>query len=122
MSAVLNPKPAFAVCDGNEAAALAVSLSNVDMVAIYPITPQSSLVEYLAKYAADGKRCEPAFKRREDNRYDTTEKAQGSERDMGDANHIAWAESCGRRVSTDALKRRWARFRGGLQRVFEFGH
>jgi phenylglyoxylate dehydrogenase alpha subunit len=55
MSAVLKPKPAFAVCDGNEAAALAVALSNVDMVAIYPITPQSSLVEYLAKFAADGK-------------------------------------------------------------------
>lgn len=55
MSAVLKPKPEFTVCDGNEAAALAVSLSNVDMVAIYPITPQSSLVEYLAKFAADGK-------------------------------------------------------------------
>lgn len=55
MSAVLKPKQKFIVCDGNEAAAWAVSLSQVDMVAIYPITPQSSLVEYLAKFAADGK-------------------------------------------------------------------
>jgi phenylglyoxylate dehydrogenase alpha subunit len=55
VSAVLKPKQAFAVCDGNEAAALAVALSNVDMVAVYPITPQSSLVEYLAKFAAEGK-------------------------------------------------------------------
>ncbi|HUX25203.1 MAG TPA: hypothetical protein VMV87_11355 [Burkholderiales bacterium] len=60
MSAVLAPKPAQAeakivVCDGNEAAAWAVSLANVDMVAVYPITPQSSLVEYLAKFIADGR-------------------------------------------------------------------
>src|SRR5512141_3034208 len=60
MSAVLAPKPAKAesrlvVCDGNEAAAWAVSLANVDMVAVYPITPQSSLVEYLAKFIADGR-------------------------------------------------------------------
>jgi phenylglyoxylate dehydrogenase alpha subunit len=55
VSAVLKPKQAFAVCDGNEAAALAVALSNVDMVAVYPITPQSSLVEYIAKFAAEGK-------------------------------------------------------------------
>ena len=44
----------FVVCDGNEAAAWAVSLARVDMVAVYPITPQSSLVEYLAKFVADG--------------------------------------------------------------------
>ena len=53
------PKPAAApkviVCDGNEAAAWAVSLAQVDMVAVYPITPQSSLVEYLAKFIADGR-------------------------------------------------------------------
>ncbi len=60
MSAVLAPKPAKAeskivVCDGNEAAAWAVSLANIDMVAVYPITPQSSLVEYLAKFIADGR-------------------------------------------------------------------
>ena len=55
MSAVLKPKSKLVVCDGNEAAAWAVSLSNVDMVAVYPITPQSSLVEYLAKFIADGR-------------------------------------------------------------------
>ncbi len=47
-------KPAFLVCDGNEAAAWAVAMARVDMVAVYPITPQSSLVEYLAKLVADG--------------------------------------------------------------------
>jgi len=55
MSAVLKPKPQYIVCDGNEAAARAVTLAQVDMVAVYPITPQSSLVEYLAKFVADGK-------------------------------------------------------------------
>jgi pyruvate ferredoxin oxidoreductase alpha subunit/phenylglyoxylate dehydrogenase alpha subunit len=47
--------PRHIVCDGNEAAALAVALARVDMVAVYPITPQSSLVEYLAKFIADGR-------------------------------------------------------------------
>lgn len=57
MSAVepLAPQHRFLVCDGNEAAALAVALARVDMVAVYPITPQSSLVEYLAKFIADGR-------------------------------------------------------------------
>jgi len=55
MSAVIQPRKAkYVVCDGNEAAALAVALARVDMVAVYPITPQSSLVEYLAKFIADG--------------------------------------------------------------------
>lgn len=43
------------VCDGNEAAAWGVALARADMVAVYPITPQSSLVEYLAKFIADGR-------------------------------------------------------------------
>jgi pyruvate ferredoxin oxidoreductase alpha subunit/phenylglyoxylate dehydrogenase alpha subunit len=43
------------VCDGNEAAAWGAALSRPDMVAVYPITPQSSLVEYLAKFIAEGK-------------------------------------------------------------------
>jgi pyruvate ferredoxin oxidoreductase alpha subunit/phenylglyoxylate dehydrogenase alpha subunit len=51
----VKPKPKVIVCDGNEAAAWGVSLANVDMVAVYPITPQSSLVEYLAKFVADGR-------------------------------------------------------------------
>ncbi|MFH1043702.1 MAG: phenylglyoxylate dehydrogenase [Pseudomonadota bacterium] len=55
MSTILKPKSKLIVCDGNEAAAWAVSLANVDMVAVYPITPQSSLVEYLAKFIADGR-------------------------------------------------------------------
>lgn len=55
MSAVLQPKRKVVVCDGNEAAAWAVALARVDMVAVYPITPQSSLVEYLAKFVADGR-------------------------------------------------------------------
>ena len=54
MSAVLKPLSRVVVCDANEAAAWGVALSRVDMVAVYPITPQSSLVEYLAKFIADG--------------------------------------------------------------------
>ncbi len=57
MSAVLAPEAKqrnTIVCDGNEAAAWAVALARVEMVAVYPITPQSSLVEYLAKFVADG--------------------------------------------------------------------
>jgi len=55
MSAVLKQIPKFIVCDGNEAAAWAVAAARVEMVAVYPITPQSSLVEYLAKFVADGR-------------------------------------------------------------------
>lgn len=42
------------VCDGNEAAAWGVKLSRPDVIAVYPITPQSSLVETLAKFVAEG--------------------------------------------------------------------
>ena len=42
------------VCDGNEAAAWGVSKANPDMVAVYPITPQSSLAEYISQFVADG--------------------------------------------------------------------
>jgi pyruvate ferredoxin oxidoreductase alpha subunit/phenylglyoxylate dehydrogenase alpha subunit len=48
-------KPKLIVCEGNEAAALGVALARPDMVAVYPITPQSSLVEAVAKLIADGK-------------------------------------------------------------------
>ncbi|HRP95428.1 MAG TPA: phenylglyoxylate dehydrogenase [Rhodocyclaceae bacterium] len=48
-------KPKLMVCEGNEAAALGVALARPDMVAVYPITPQSSLVEAVAKLIADGK-------------------------------------------------------------------
>lgn len=42
------------VCDGNEAAAWGVARAKPDMVAVYPITPQSSLAEYIAQFVADG--------------------------------------------------------------------
>ncbi|CAA7613065.1 NADH-dependent phenylglyoxylate dehydrogenase subunit alpha [Candidatus Terasakiella magnetica] len=42
------------VCDGNEAAARAVVLARPDVVSVFPITPQSSLVESLAQFVADG--------------------------------------------------------------------
>jgi len=43
------------VCEGNEAAALAAALARPDMVSVYPITPQSSLVEHVARLIADGR-------------------------------------------------------------------
>lgn len=43
------------LCEGNEAAALAVALARPDMVAVYPITPQTSLVEKLASLIAEGR-------------------------------------------------------------------
>ncbi|NNF98546.1 MAG: phenylglyoxylate dehydrogenase [Desulfobacteraceae bacterium] len=46
--------PKKLVCDGNEAAAWGVVLSRPDMVAVYPITPQSSLAEYISQFVADG--------------------------------------------------------------------
>ena len=42
------------VCDGNEAAAWGVARSKPDMVAVFPITPQSSLAEYISQMVADG--------------------------------------------------------------------
>jgi phenylglyoxylate dehydrogenase alpha subunit len=42
------------VCDGNEAAAWGVARSKPDMVAVFPITPQSSLAEYISQFVADG--------------------------------------------------------------------
>jgi pyruvate ferredoxin oxidoreductase alpha subunit len=39
---------------GNMAAAQAAKLAEVDVVAAYPITPQTSIVEYLAKFVANG--------------------------------------------------------------------
>ena len=43
--------PQLMLVEGNEAAALGVALARPDMVAVYPITPQTSLVEKLAKSA-----------------------------------------------------------------------
>jgi len=42
------------VVDGNKAAALGAMLSKPIMVAAYPITPQTPLVEYLSQLVADG--------------------------------------------------------------------
>lgn len=42
------------VVTGNEAAALAVKMCRPGVIAAYPITPQSSIVEYLGQYVADG--------------------------------------------------------------------
>jgi len=46
--------PKMIVCDGNEAAAWGVARARPDMVAVYPITPQSSLAEYISQFVADG--------------------------------------------------------------------
>jgi pyruvate ferredoxin oxidoreductase alpha subunit len=46
--------PTRCVVDGNAAAAEAMKLARVEVVAAYPVTPQSPLVEKLASYTADG--------------------------------------------------------------------
>jgi pyruvate ferredoxin oxidoreductase alpha subunit len=40
--------------NGDEAIALAVKQSDVDVVAAYPITPQTIIVEKFSEYVADG--------------------------------------------------------------------
>lgn len=40
--------------EGSEAVAMAVKLADVDLIAAYPITPQTHIVEILSKYVADG--------------------------------------------------------------------
>jgi pyruvate/2-oxoacid:ferredoxin oxidoreductase alpha subunit len=42
------------VCDGNLSAAHAVMLARPDVIAIYPITPQTSLIEKISKFKAEG--------------------------------------------------------------------
>jgi phenylglyoxylate dehydrogenase alpha subunit len=54
-SSAASNKPHFIVCEGNEAAAIGVGLARPDVVAVYPITPQSSLVEHLSQMIADGR-------------------------------------------------------------------
>ena len=44
----------FDVINGNKAAAIAAALVNPDIIAAYPITPQTPVVEYLTQFAADG--------------------------------------------------------------------
>ena len=42
------------IVDGNHAAALGAMLARPDVIAAYPITPQTPLVQYLSQYVADG--------------------------------------------------------------------
>lgn len=42
------------IMDGNEAAALAAKLARVKVISAYPITPQTTVVEKLAEYTANG--------------------------------------------------------------------
>ncbi|MBW2000499.1 MAG: hypothetical protein JRJ29_21400 [Deltaproteobacteria bacterium] len=42
------------VCDGNLAAAYGVLLAKPDVIAIYPITPQTSLIEKISRFKAEG--------------------------------------------------------------------
>ncbi len=42
------------VIDGNQAVSLGVKLSGVEVIAAYPITPQTSIVEELSNYCDDG--------------------------------------------------------------------
>lgn len=44
----------FDVINGNMAAAIGASLAKPDVIAAYPITPQTPVVEYLTKFVADG--------------------------------------------------------------------
>jgi pyruvate/2-oxoacid:ferredoxin oxidoreductase alpha subunit len=42
------------VCNGNEATAYAVMMSRPDVIATYPITPQTPIIEKLSQFRADG--------------------------------------------------------------------
>ncbi len=42
------------VLNGNQSAAIAAALCRPGIIAAYPITPQTPLVEYLAEFAANG--------------------------------------------------------------------
>ncbi len=44
-----------AIMNGNKAAAIGAALVGPDVIAAYPITPQTPIVEYLTQFAADGK-------------------------------------------------------------------
>ena len=48
------PSKEVKVCDGNMAAAYGVLVCNPDVIGIYPITPQTTLVEDICKFKADG--------------------------------------------------------------------
>lgn len=44
----------FDVVNGNKAAAIGAALAKPDVIAAYPITPQTPVVEYLTQFVADG--------------------------------------------------------------------
>ena len=46
--------PRVDVMNGNKAAAVGAMLAGPDIIAAYPITPQTPLVEYLTRFVADG--------------------------------------------------------------------
>jgi len=46
--------PKHIAIEGSHAASLAVKLANVDVVAAYPITPQTHIIEKIAEYIANG--------------------------------------------------------------------
>ena len=48
-------KPAFAICDANEAVA-SVAFRLNELIAIYPITPSSPMAEFCDEWAAAGKK------------------------------------------------------------------
>lgn len=54
MSATAAPGTATTVMDGNKAAACGAMLCRPQLLATYPITPQTPLVEYLAQFVARG--------------------------------------------------------------------
>ncbi|MBW1805669.1 MAG: pyruvate synthase subunit PorA, partial [Deltaproteobacteria bacterium] len=43
------------VCDGNKAVAYGAMLSRPDVIAVYPITPQSAVGEWLSRWNDEGK-------------------------------------------------------------------
>lgn len=42
------------ICDGNRAGAYGVLLAKPDVIAVYPITPQTSLIEHLTEWKSEG--------------------------------------------------------------------
>ena len=51
----LKTKGNIEVCDGNKAVAYGVLLSRPDVIAVYPITPQSAVGEWLSRWNDEGK-------------------------------------------------------------------
>ncbi|TAJ93235.1 MAG: pyruvate synthase subunit PorA [Gammaproteobacteria bacterium] len=54
MDALKQPRPETRVITGNAAAAYAVRLCRPDVVSLYPITPQSEVIETLERFHANG--------------------------------------------------------------------